>query len=194
MALLYRRARSSILSGRYPYHLGLYNNNEGDFPLSYALLPALLKQPPPPGSPRWAAHALGKWHLGWAFLNYTATFRGFDTFFGSSGNTADYWAHTIHGPSYSCDGAGPGTWRDFIDARGNEVALAPESAFGVFDSTVLTERALAIVGNHSMAESLYLYFAFHNVHEPPNAPQATVDRFPHIAYDRRKITDAMLTE
>ena len=26
------------------------------------------------------------------------------------------------------------------------------------------------------------------------APQATVDRFPHIAYDRRKITDAMLTE
>ena len=136
------RARSSILSGRYPYHLGLYNNNEGDFPLSYALLPALLKQPPPPGAPRWATHALGKWHLGWAFLNYTATFRGFDTFFGSSGNTADYWAHTIHGPSYSCDGAGPGTWRDFIDARGNKVALAPVSRTVLGDGCGSSRRCL----------------------------------------------------
>jgi hypothetical protein len=26
-------------------------------------------------------------HLGWVFLNYTATWRGFDTFFGTRGNT-----------------------------------------------------------------------------------------------------------
>ena len=104
-------------------------------------------------------------HLGWTFLNYTATWRGFDTFFGSSGNTADYWQHTIHGPAYDCDGSGPGTWRDFIDAKGKDVALAPSAAFGVYDSRVLTERALGIVSNHSLADSLYLYFAFHNVHE-----------------------------
>ena len=30
-------------------------------------------------------------HLGWMFLNFTATWRGFDTFFGTYGNTADYW-------------------------------------------------------------------------------------------------------
>ena len=52
------RARSATLSGRYPYHLGLYNNNEGTFSLEYKLLPALLKlsdrQP-------WRTHALGKW-------------------------------------------------------------------------------------------------------------------------------------
>jgi hypothetical protein len=53
-------SRSSVLTGRYPYHLGMYNNNVDDVPLSYRLLPQLLKQPPPPGAPTWRTHALGK--------------------------------------------------------------------------------------------------------------------------------------
>lgn len=53
-------SRSSILTGRYPYHLGMYNNNVDDVPLSYKLLPQLLQQQPPPGSPVWRTHALGK--------------------------------------------------------------------------------------------------------------------------------------
>ena len=53
-------SRSSILTGRYPYHLGMYNNNVDDVPLSYKLLPQLLQQQPPTGSPVWRTHALGK--------------------------------------------------------------------------------------------------------------------------------------
>ena len=53
-------SRSSILTGRYPYHLGMYNNNVDDVPLSYKLLPQLLQQQPPPGGPVWRTHALGK--------------------------------------------------------------------------------------------------------------------------------------
>ena len=51
-------ARSSALSGRYPYHIGFYQNNGGDnegVPLSFKMLPALLKPK------NWATHALGKW-------------------------------------------------------------------------------------------------------------------------------------
>ena len=51
-------ARSSALSGRYPYHIGFYQNNGGDnegVPLSFKMLPALLKPA------NWATHALGKW-------------------------------------------------------------------------------------------------------------------------------------
>ena len=32
-------------------------------------------------------HAQGKWHVGWTTRAYTPTFRGFDTFLGTSGNT-----------------------------------------------------------------------------------------------------------
>jgi hypothetical protein len=35
---------------------------------------------------------------------------------------------------------------------------------------VLTQRALEIVAAHEPEESLYLYLAFHNVHEPQQAP------------------------
>eukprot|EP00662_Eupelagonemidae_sp_cell21_P006733 gene6733-62609_t len=92
-------SRASVLSGRYPYHVGYYNNNGGAWSgvdLRYKLLPELLK---PAG---WATHALGKWHVGWAFRNYTPTWRGFDTFLGSSGNLGDYWYHYTEGRG-QCD-------------------------------------------------------------------------------------------
>ena len=53
-------SRASVLSGRYPFHVGYYNNNGADnegIPLGFKLLPSLLK---PQG---WATHALGKWHV-----------------------------------------------------------------------------------------------------------------------------------
>ena len=81
-------SRVSTLTGRYPYHAGYYNNNGGDTegaPIAYTMLPGHLKQA------GWATHALGKWHAGWSFKNYTPTFRGFDTYLGSSGNLDGYW-------------------------------------------------------------------------------------------------------
>ena len=44
------------------------------------------------------------------------------------------------------------------------------------------------------ARSLYMYLAFHNVHEPQQAPQETVDRMSLISMDMRKVTDASLAE
>merc|ERR1712110_5882 len=95
-------------------HLGMYNNQDGNT-MDYTLLPELLKDA------GWSTHALGKWHLGWQNKSQLPTSRGFDTFFGSSGNTEDYWAHTISGPQYTCkDDKGTETreWRDFIDCSG----------------------------------------------------------------------------
>jgi arylsulfatase A-like enzyme len=130
------------------------------------------------------------------FLNYTATWRGFDTFFGTRGNTNNYWQHTEAGTGgfskARCSTRAP--LKDFIDCRGKEVALAPEASFGVYDSKVLSDRALSIVAQHSLADSLYVYLAYHNVHGPMEAPRETVFRLSHIKYDRRKVADAMLTE
>eukprot|EP00937_MAST-01D_sp_MAST-1D-sp2_P001248 g1248.t1 len=204
-------SRASILSGRYPQHVGMYNNNglQEGVDLGFKLLPALLK---PAG---WATHALGKvhgarpaparaWHLGWHNTSYLPTARGFDTFLGSSGNTKDYWNHTIGGPQYHC--SGPPTdskeWRDFVnctasmDGSGCRGAghLASSAAFGTFDSRVLTARAQQLLARHDPAQSLYMYLAYHNVHEPQEAPLETVQRFGHTADDMRKVTDALLCE
>jgi hypothetical protein len=59
---------------------------------------------------------------------------------------------------------------------------------------VLSDRAVSIVANHTLADSLYVYLAFHNVHAPTEAPLDTVSRLSHIQYDHRRVADAMLTE
>jgi len=41
---------------------------------------------------------------------------------------------------------------------------------------------------------LYIYLAFHNVHVPMQAPLSTVERFPFVTNDARKVADAMLLE
>jgi arylsulfatase A-like enzyme len=190
--------RGSILSGRYPYHIGFYQNNGGDnegVPLGFKMLPDILTG--------WSTHALGKWHCGWVYKSYLPTYRGFDTFYGSSGNTNDYWEHLGGGscnkalmPRDSADPVGdnPEGFRDFLDANGTDVKTVDPSAFGQYDARLLSNRAVQIVNGHDTAKSLYIYFAFHNVHVPLEAPLDTVERFPFITTDARKVADAMLTE
>ena len=82
-------SRGSVMTGRYPWHVGYYDNNGGGGPpLGFKLLPELL-------APTYDSHALGKWHLGWLLRKYTPAWRGFKTFHGSSGNTDDYWCEIL---------------------------------------------------------------------------------------------------
>jgi arylsulfatase A-like enzyme len=188
-------SRASVLTGRYPYHLGFYGNNGGinsGVDLRFKLLPELLK---PAG---WATHALGKWHIGWGFRSYTPTWRGFDTFLGSSGNTGDYWYHFAE--TGSCDSQqnpwkGPIT--DIVDAREARSVVPPANQTGVngtYDARLLTNRAEEIIATTPQDTPLYMYLAFHNVHVPMQAPLETVRRFPLVTHDARKVADAMLLE
>ena len=52
-------SRNSVLSGRYSWHIGFYDNNSGfeqGTPQSFTMLPRLLQQADPP----YASHALGE--------------------------------------------------------------------------------------------------------------------------------------
>ena len=181
----------------------MYNNNglQEGVDLGFKLLPEVLKE-----AGGWKSHALGKWHLGWHNTSYLPTSRGFDTFLGSSGNTKDYWNHTIGGPQYQCkDPIEAREWHDFVNCTAGaggcgggggagRAHLPASDVFGVFDSRVLTARALQLLGAHDTSESLYMYLAYHNVHEPQQAPLETVERFGSIPDDVRKVTDALLAE
>jgi arylsulfatase B/arylsulfatase I/J len=95
--------RSSILTGRYPYHLGQQTNINmnpattlpcGVHP-DYAFIPKVLRD-----HGGYATHALGKWHLGYFKAEYTPTHRGFDQgcyLRGARGAARPPWPHDCIG-------------------------------------------------------------------------------------------------
>merc|ERR1711915_19096 len=73
-------SRAALLSGVYPFRLGLQrgwgkHSPEG-LPLNTTMLPELLKK----GG--YTTHGFGKWHLGFCSESYTPLKRGFDSYFG----------------------------------------------------------------------------------------------------------------
>ena len=73
-------SRAAILTGVYPYKMGLQRGFGTYFPdgipLNISLLPEYLKKE------GYKSHIFGKWHLGFCSEKYTPTGRGFDTFDG----------------------------------------------------------------------------------------------------------------
>lgn len=73
-------SRSALLTGVYPFKLGLQrgfgkHTPEG-IPLNTTLLPQYMKDL------GYTTHGLGKWHLGFCSQSYTPLRRGFDTYYG----------------------------------------------------------------------------------------------------------------
>jgi len=85
-------SRAAVMTGRYPFHIGIYSNADVDaagVPTNFSFLPELLRR-----HGNYATHAVGKWHLGWRAREMTPTHRGFDSFFGFWHCCSDYFAHT----------------------------------------------------------------------------------------------------
>jgi hypothetical protein len=91
--------RASLLTGRYPIHLGLQHGTIHDaypigVPMNETLLPELLKKQ------GYRTHIVGKWHLGFYQKQYTPEHRGFDTHYGYYTGNEEYWNHTS--PCWNC--------------------------------------------------------------------------------------------
>ena len=130
----------------------------------------------------------------------------------SSGTTQrapDYWYHGARGKSHpdKCGGV------DFHDSLPNEIRGAsmkgPDSLNNTYDQEVFTRRAVAIIDGHAQqaaaapAPPLFLYLAYHNVHDACEAdrftrglaaPLATVERYSTTILDTWKVQAAMTTE
>ena len=84
--------RGSLLTGRYPIHLGLQHNvirpaEPRGLPLHETTLPQVLK------SYNYSTHAVGKWHQGFYKWAYTPLYRGFDSFLGFYLGGQHYFSH-----------------------------------------------------------------------------------------------------
>jgi arylsulfatase B len=217
-------SRTQILTGRYAYHLGQQtglnmnpatgceadstNGRERKYmcsvkcgvPLGYKMLPALLK------TRGYRTHALGKWHQGFFSANYTPTYRGFDTYFGSYTNNdhfthvspygavpkrCPWWTPASNG---SCPVAGCLLLQDLVNSTGATIRPADPSALnGTYSAPMYATEAARLIRSHpDAAIPLFLYLAFVNVHDPKEAPAASVARYDGLVTDpTRKLFGGM---
>eukprot|EP00041_Stephanoeca_diplocostata_P016573 m.326588 g.326588 ORF g.326588 m.326588 type:complete len:648 (+) comp20409_c0_seq2:213-2156(+) len=201
--------RASIMTGRYPWGVGYYDMSDDMHHCvdpKYQMTPAVLK------SLGYETHAIGKYDVGFVLRHCLPTYRGFDDFFGYyTACTSDYWMHGAPGGS---DALGHCNDIDFHDSVGANISGAvmhgPNSVNNTYDQVLFTERAVhhinAFAANQNTdgaASGLYIYLAYHNVHDTCSknrekaglgAPRDTVERYATTTQDTWKVQGAMTTE
>merc|ERR1719502_1431259 len=94
--------------------------------------------------------------------------------------TEDYWAHTHstgRGAPGGCPGPGlGGRWNGLSNNSGTRLGHSMDN--GTYESTLFGDRAVQIIEAHAAAgkaSPLFLYLAFHNEHDPHQAPREAVE-------------------
>lgn len=207
-------SRAAMMTGRYPWAAGFYDMNQDPdhCTTNFTALPEMLK---PLG---YKTHALGKWDVGFMQKKCSATYRGFDTFFGYyAACQADYWYHGASGgypngqPTCRLPGNRtfkPGWPTDFANSSGAELQPAARALNGTYNTRLLADEAVRLVTAHDTSSPFYMYLAFMAVHDgcadprPGNpfqnlmkqAPAATVELYNRTKADTYKVAGAMYTE
>jgi arylsulfatase A-like enzyme len=174
-------SRASLLTGLYPQRTGVTD-----------VLPSLRGAVPGlrPGIPTlsgalrdlgYRTGMVGKWHLGTAPQSWPDK-HGFGDWFGFLGGCVDYYSHLY-----------------YYDDRTNPVHDLWENGREIFRNgryltELFTEQAVRRIRDWTAAADapFFLYLAYNAPHYPMHAPSEYVDRFRHLAADRR-ITAAMVS-
>ncbi|XP_076446993.1 arylsulfatase B-like [Babylonia areolata] len=168
--------RAALLTGRYPYRLGL---SVGKIKGTYLrwldekqkLLPQSMKEA------GYRTHMVGKWHLGFCHWNLTPMFRGFDTFYGLYGGAQGYFHHSSKSGAY-----------DFRD--NHRVAWELN---GTYSTVLHTQRVQKIIKDHTGNKPFFIYLAYQNAHDPFEAPAWYEDNHcGHVQSDKRRTHCAMV--
>ncbi|KAH6925389.1 hypothetical protein HPB50_004516 [Hyalomma asiaticum] len=152
-------------------------------PLELQLLPQWFKRL------GYNTHMVGKWHLGYKSVEYTPTWRGFDSFFGYYNGHMYYYNHTVPHTDGTC---GLDLWRNV----GRATQSVPELR-GTYSTQAFTDEATRIIADHNPEEPLLLYLCYQAVHascndNKPEAPVEIVDNYAYItAYNRSLFAGAL---
>ncbi|XP_055357297.1 arylsulfatase J-like [Paramacrobiotus metropolitanus] len=157
-------SRASLLTGKYPMHLGMQNGviKEGEpwgLDLNERTLPQLLKKL------GYSTYGIGKWHLGHHKLDYYPVRRGFDSWFGFMGADIDYFNYTTGYPGLFNGEMG----RDMV--RNTEPVL---NITGMYSTDLFAEEAEKVILQAENNVPYFIYFA-------PNAPHVATYREPFQA-------------
>ena len=160
--------RGSLLSGKFPLHLGydsvIHDTEPMGVPLDAVLLPQALE------ARGYSTHLLGKWHIGMFKPALLPINRGFSSAFGYLCGSTGYWNH---GNTESfCDPDEPSFVLDLTN--GTHPAIGEYG--GRWNNTYETEMYSAALeeildGRTNLTQPLFLYIAPNNVHTPLGAPE-----------------------
>lgn len=110
------RTTTMIVTGRYPFNAGFYGDGEDQHISNFTTLAGLLSN-----QLGYRTHAIGKWDVGFVVEETTATFKGFDTFFGYYKACNDDLFH--HTTSAECSNL-PGSREPVVDMSRAKVVSA----------------------------------------------------------------------
>lgn len=138
-------SRGSLMTAKYPHHIGLqhnvaWNDEPYGLGLEHKLMPEYFRES------GYKTHLVGKWHLGFYQEQYTPTRRGFDTHFGYLGPWIDYWDHTfiMFDRNYSRG----------LDLRKNlDISWNHNGTYG---TDLITRKAINVIENHNQNKPLFL--------------------------------------
>jgi arylsulfatase A-like enzyme len=162
-------SRASLLTGRYPARAGVDEILGGH--VGTTGMPAQATLASVLGGAGYRTGIFGKWHLGVDPGSRPAD-RGFDEQFGFLAGCVDYYSHIF----YWAPDRDPvhDLWRDGEHIYDN----------GRYLTEVIADEAVAFI-ERSADRPFFCYVPFNAPHYPMHAPKEYVDRFAHLAGDRR---------
>eukprot|EP00035_Acanthoeca_spectabilis_P030436 m.9413 g.9413 ORF g.9413 m.9413 type:complete len:541 (-) comp4173_c0_seq2:103-1725(-) len=181
--------RSSILSGRLPFHVNQINlkNNQrgGGIHRNMTTLADKMK------TAGYTTHLVGKWHAGMSHPRLVPGARGFDESLGYLAGSEDHWLHTDGGPTCGSKNKTAACCVDMFNTT-QPVLDAKARYTGVYNGFIFTERAVEIIRRPRTAP-MFLYLAWHNCHHPMQVPDGWEELYPAATYPTRRTYQAMVS-
>ena len=112
--------------------------------------------------------------LGLAKQSFTPVGRGFNTSLGYLGGAEEHYHHTA--------GGGVDLWASNRSAVGYD---------GIYSANLYTDHAADLIASHPKDRGMFMYVAFSVTHEPIEAPDVYVDKYPETIPNCRRIYNGM---
>lgn len=156
--------RAALMTGRYPVHTGVYAVVFPRAPWGLPLAERTMAEALRDGG--YETAMVGKWHLGESDERFLPTRRGFDHQYGSWFGMIDYFTHKRG---------------DFVDWHRNDQPSADKG----YATSLAGEEACRVIREKNPDKPLFLYLAFHAVHEPFQAPAEDEAAYPNLQGERK---------
>ena len=158
--------RSTLLTGRYPTHTGVYTivspGAPWGLPLAERTLADALR------SAGYRTALTGKWHLGEFEKAYQPNARGFDHQYGHFFGMLDYYTHGR---------------LNKLDWYRNGEPLKEEG----YTTHLIAKEACKVIASGDQSKPLFLYVPFNGVHSPFQAPDSYLKPYAHLKGNRQKL-------
>lgn len=200
-------SRAMILTGRYTFHFGYYNNDDADtgsggVPTALKMTPYDLKKA------NYTTAAFGKWHCGFRTKEQTPPFKGFDHWLGYFHAEENYFTQkfgagpSFVGPDCAANGSAACCGTDFTESEAQgRLRASPKNGSASewntetpsYSTYQYAREAVSLIEQHDPDKPLYIYLPFQNVHGPVESPPRFKTPFVNTMHPyRRKIAACLL--